>query len=107
MAVTRIWLATISSGVAVGAHIAWLSKQSSGCPLEVTRIEPLTNCAVTQGPLAAGGGGNAQPAITQGADRLTVGCPLTVTRGLGTVACACPACEQSTVAPTWMRNPAI
>lgn len=85
MALTRIWLATISKGVPVGAQIAWLSKQSSGCPLEVTRVAALTNCAVTQGPLAAIGGGSTQPAISHGPGIATVGCPLTVTRGLGTL----------------------
>src|SRR5713101_8334688 len=36
---------------------------------------------------------------------VTVGCPVTVTRGLGTVGCACPPCAHSTVAPTWSKNP--
>jgi hypothetical protein len=31
---------------------------------------------------------------------VTVGWPLTSTRGFGTVGCACPACVQITVAPT-------
>jgi hypothetical protein len=30
-----------------------------------------------------------------------------VTRGLGTVGCACPACEHSTVAPTCNKKPGI
>src|SRR5258706_11002137 len=38
---------------------------------------------------------------------VTVGWPITVTRGLGTVGCAWPPCEQSTVAPTCRRNPGI
>jgi len=46
------------------------------------------NCAVTHGPLPAGGGGKAQPATTYGPVIVTVGCPITVTRGLGTVGCA-------------------
>jgi hypothetical protein len=107
MALTRIWLATISTGVPVGAQIAWLSKHSSGCPLDVTRVAAVTNWALMQGPLAAGGGGNAQPAISHGPGMATVGCPLTITRGFGIVACACPACEQSTLAPTWIRKPGI
>jgi hypothetical protein len=100
MALTRGCVTMINSGVPVGAQIAWLLCTSNGCPLESTRVVPLNHCAVTQGPLAAGGGGNAQPATTYGAVINTVGCPLTVTRGLGTVGCACPACEQRTCAPT-------
>src|SRR5689334_17361040 len=95
------------SGVPVGAQIAWLSSSSSGWPLEVTRVAELTNCAVTHGPLPAVGGGSVQPAITYGLAMVTVGMPLTVTRGLGTVGCAWPACEQSTVAPTWRRVPGM
>jgi hypothetical protein len=72
-------------GVPVGAQIAWLENTSNGWPKEVTRVEPTVNCAVTHGPLPAGGGGKAHPATTQGALSVTVGCPLTSTRGLGTV----------------------
>src|SRR6185312_7772690 len=107
IAVTRAWLATISSGVPVGAQIAWLSNSSSGWPLEVTRVAAVTNCALTHGPFAAGGGGSAQPATSHGAGIVTLGWPLTVTRGFGAVACAWPPCEQSTLAPTWMRKPGI
>ena len=73
------------SGVPVGAQIAWLLNTTNGCPFEVTRVEPTSHCAETHGPLAAGGGGNAQPATTYGPEIVTVGCPLTETRGLGTV----------------------
>jgi len=83
-------------GVPVGAQIAWLLCTTNGCPLDKTRVDPLTHCAVTHGPLAVGGGGKVQPATTYGAVISTVGCPLTVTRGLGAVGVACPACEQST-----------
>lgn len=38
---------------------------------------------------------------------MTVGCPLTVTRGFGTVGVAWPPCEHITVAPTWTRKPGI
>jgi len=69
----------------VGAHIAWLSNNSNGCPFEVIRVAAVTNCAVTHGPFAAGGGGNAHPATTYGAPNVTVGWPLTNTRGLTTV----------------------
>jgi hypothetical protein len=88
MAVTRVWVTAMMSGVPVGAQIAWLLCTSNGCPLDVTRVVPITHCAVTQGPLAAGGGGSAQPATTYGAVIVTVGWPLTVTRGFGTVGCA-------------------
>jgi hypothetical protein len=91
----------------VGAQMAWLSSKSSGTPFDKTRVAEVTHCAVTQGPLAAGGGGSVQPATTYGLARVTVGWPLTITRGLGTVGCACPACEQRTVAPTCSRKPGI
>src|SRR5579871_4929129 len=97
----------MSSGVPLGAQMAWLLSTTSGCPLDVTRVEPTSHCPLTQGPLAAGGGGRAQPATTYGAMIVTVGWPLTVTRGLGAVGCACPPCEHSTVAPTCTRNPGI
>ena len=103
----RTCVARVSNGVPVGAQMAWLSSKSSGTPLDKTRVAEVTHCAVTQGPLAAGGGGSAQPAMTYGFARVTVGWPLTITRGLGTVGCACPACEQRTVAPTWSRKPGI
>jgi len=51
-------------GVTVGAQIAWLLSSKIGTPLANTRVDPVTHWAVTQGPLAAGGGGNAHPAIT-------------------------------------------
>ena len=64
MAVTRICVARISSGVPVGAQIAWLSSKSSGCPFEVTRVADVMNWAVTHGPFPLGGGGNVHPATT-------------------------------------------
>jgi hypothetical protein len=45
-------------------QIAWLSNSRNGKPLEVTRTEPIMNCAVTHGPFPAGGGGMAHPATT-------------------------------------------
>jgi hypothetical protein len=60
----------------------------TGCPFDVTLVAAVTHIAVTQGPFAAGGGGNVQPATTYGAGIVTIGCPLTVTRGFGTVGCA-------------------
>jgi len=89
----------MSNGVPVGAQIAWLSISNNGWPFENTRVAQVTNCAVTHGPFAAGGGGNAHPATRYGAAIVTVGMPLTSTRGFGTVGCACPPCAQSTVAP--------
>jgi hypothetical protein len=52
------------SGVPVGAQIAWLLCATNGWPLERTRVVPVIHCAVTQGPLAVGGGGNAHPETT-------------------------------------------
>ncbi len=75
-------------GVPVGTHVPWLDCTSSGCPRDVTRTVPLTHCADTQGPFPFGGGGNVQPAIAYGDVKSTVGCPLTRTRGLGTVGLA-------------------
>src|SRR5688500_12529513 len=95
-ALARICVATMVVGVPVGAQTAWLLCTRRGCPFETTRVVPTSHCAVTQGPLAAGGGGNVHPATTYGAASVTVGCPLTVTRGFGTVGCAWPACVHST-----------
>src|SRR5579864_2821792 len=82
---------------------------TSGWPFESTRVEPETgiHVAFTQGPLPPGGGGKAQPATMYGPATVTVGSPLTVTRGLGTVGVACPPCAHITVAPTCTRNPGI
>src|SRR5215210_7591643 len=103
----RTCVTRVSRGVPVGAQMAWLSNNSSGTPLDKTRVAEVTHCAVTQGPFAAGGGGSVQPATTYGLARVTVGWPPTSTRGLGTVGWACPPCEQRTVAPTWSRKPGI
>jgi hypothetical protein len=64
IAVTRVCVTIIRRGVPDGAQIAWLLKITSGWPLEVTRTEPVggSHWPVTHGPLAAGGGGSAQPA---------------------------------------------
>jgi hypothetical protein len=51
-------------GVPVGAQMDWLSKSKRGCPFEVMRVAAVMNWPVTHGPLAAGGGGNVQPATT-------------------------------------------
>jgi hypothetical protein len=41
--VTLSWVKTTTSGVPVGAHIAWLSCKSSGWPLEVIRVAAVMN----------------------------------------------------------------
>ena len=51
-------------GVPVGTQIAWLSISNTGTPPDETRSAEVIHIAVTHGPLAAGGGGNAQPATT-------------------------------------------
>jgi hypothetical protein len=65
-AVTRGCVTATIKGVPLGAQMATLSRSKTGWPVAITRSELVTNCAVTQGPFAAGGGGNAQPATTQG-----------------------------------------
>jgi hypothetical protein len=62
--VALVCVAITSNGVPVGAHFAWLSNNSNGCPFEVMRVAAVIHSAVAQGPLAAGGGGNVQPATT-------------------------------------------
>ena len=80
-------MATIN-GVPVGAQMAWLSINSTGTPSTKTRVALSTNCAMMQGPFAAGGGGKAQPATTYGAAIVTTGWPLTRTLGSGAVGSA-------------------
>jgi hypothetical protein len=75
----------MTSGVPVGAQTAWLSCKSTGKPFDVILKALVTHCAVTQGPLPLGGGGKGQPATAYGAAFITMGWPLTVTRGLVTV----------------------
>jgi hypothetical protein len=48
---TRIWVATILSGVPVGAQIAWLSCSKTGTLPALTRVAALTHWAVAQGGL--------------------------------------------------------
>jgi hypothetical protein len=86
--VTRVCVETIIRGVPVGAQIAWLSNSNNGCPLEVIRVAEVIHCAVTHGPLPAIGGGIAQPAMTQTSAMVSVGMPLTVTRGFTATGCA-------------------
>ena len=81
--------------------IVWCT-ESNGANRQMVKIRAaaLTHWAVTQGPVPAGGGGLAQPAIRWGAACVTTGCPMTVTRGTGAEGCACPPCTHMTVAPT-------
>src|SRR4029079_1694172 len=58
---TRTCVTTMVKGVPVGAQTDWLSCRRSGWPFDITRVAAVTHCAVTHGPLPAGGA-NAQPA---------------------------------------------
>src|SRR5206468_2026833 len=91
---------------AVGAQTATLVCSNTGAPPAKTRVAPTTHCAVTHGPLPAGGT-NGQPAITYGLNIVAIGMSLNSTRGNGTAGCACPAWEHRTVAPACTRNPGI
>src|SRR4051812_2714114 len=95
------------SGVPVGVQMAVLVCSSTGWPPAMTRTAELVYCAVTQGPLPAFGGGIAQPATAYVHEMVTAGWPLSSTRGIGAVGVAWPACEHSTVAPTWSNGPGI
>jgi hypothetical protein len=64
IALARVWVAAIMSGVPVGAQMAWLLCTRRGWPFEVTLVLPVSHWAETQGPLPAVGGGNVQPAMT-------------------------------------------
>jgi hypothetical protein len=52
---TRVWADIGNSGVPVGTHVATPVMTTTGWPSDVTRTAPTTHCAVTQGPLPAGG----------------------------------------------------
>ena len=80
------------NGAGVGTHKDMLLCTRRGMPLLRTRTVPVPGIqvAVTHGPSCAGGGGLAQPAIIQGAARVTVGAPPTWTCGFGTVGWAWP-----------------
>jgi hypothetical protein len=82
--------------------MAWLLCTSTGRPIEVTRSEAVggSHSATTQGPLATGGGGNAQPATVHGAPTVMIGMPMTVTRGFGTVGSTMPPWAHCTNAPS-------
>jgi hypothetical protein len=91
-AVTRVCVEATIVGVPVGVQIAWLLCTNTGMPIDVTRMAAVggSHWATTQGPLAIGGGGNAQPATVHGAPAVMMGMPITDTRGLGTVGWTMP-----------------
>jgi len=59
---TRVWAVTANSGVPVGTQVAIPVIMATGWPSDITWTAPTTHCAVTQGPLPAGGT-KAHPAI--------------------------------------------
>lgn len=77
-------------GVPVGAQSDALALTKTGAPIARTRVAGVVNWPMTQGPLPAGGGGKAQPAITYGVPATTTGWPLTSTRGTLIAGVACP-----------------
>jgi hypothetical protein len=87
------------SGTPFGAVKALLSMSSTGWPLDNTLREAVDHEAVTQGsgfePLT-----NGQPAMVYGAGMVTMGWPLTSTRGFGAEGCATPPCAHWATAPT-------
>src|SRR5208283_526316 len=106
VAIARVWASTGTRGVPVGTQVASPVMITTGWPIEVTRTAPTVHCAVTQGPLPAGGA-NAHPATAYGAAIVVIGMPMTSTRGLGAVGMACPPCEHITSAPTCKIGPGI
>jgi hypothetical protein len=105
--VTRVWVTKGSKGVPVGEQMAWLSSSNTGTPLAKTRVAEVTYWPVTQGPLAAGGGGSVHPITPKGLVNGTIGWPPTNTRGFGVVGVACPAWAHFTVAPKCNNVPGI
>jgi len=91
--------------VPAGVQIACPLMTTSGCPFEVTRVVPVTHCAMTHGGIVGGIPGH--PATIHGEEMSDEGMPPSVTRGFGAEGMACPPWRQSTVAPCWMRNPGI
>jgi hypothetical protein len=82
--VTLVCVARIITGVPFGAQTAWLSNNKTGIPLEITLVAALTHWAVIHG-LGAPETLNGHPATINGAGNVTIGCPLTITRGFVTV----------------------
>jgi len=61
---TRVWTTDGIIGVPVGAQTDGLELSRTGTPPASTRTAGVVNWPLTHGPLAAGGGGKAQPAMT-------------------------------------------
>jgi hypothetical protein len=96
-----------AKGVPVGTQPAWLSASSRAWPLDVSLVDAVDQVALTHVPFPLGGGGKGQPATVYGTATVTVGCRLTVTRGLEMVGVATPKWAHCTVAPWWSRNPGM
>jgi hypothetical protein len=82
---TRVWKTTAVAGTPVGAQRPMLSASTRGMPPASTRVDPVSHCAVTHGPV--GGDVKGQPATTYGDGCVSAGARDTLTRGLGTSAC--------------------
>jgi hypothetical protein len=80
---TRNCIITTFKGVPVGAQMAWLSCSNTGTPIELTRVAAITQVAVVQN--GAGMEACGHPAMAYIQVCVTMGCPPTLTRGLGTV----------------------
>jgi hypothetical protein len=52
--IARCCTTVMRSGVPVGMQVAWLSISKTGPRLDLIRVAKVRNCAVTQGPPAAG-----------------------------------------------------
>src|SRR5437764_14796308 len=87
------------SGVPVGTHVPVTGgmASSTGMPPASTLELPAMIMPLTQGPLAGGGGGKAQPAIMYDAGMVTTGWLPTSTFGLTVVHWACPPCIHITM----------
>ncbi len=70
---------------ALGAVVAWLSDNNTGTPLDVIRVD-----AVSQFAVAHGCDDNEQPVMAKGGGCRTIGCPETVTFWLVIVGLALP-----------------
>jgi hypothetical protein len=71
--VTLVCVTVIISGVPLGIQMAWLSSSSTGMPVEVMRVAPVTHWAVTQGNGLPAGVRKGQPATTNGIGCSTIG----------------------------------
>jgi hypothetical protein len=87
-------------------QMARLSVNKSGDPFEVILAAALTQLAVRQAdgmvPIR-----KAQPAMVNGNFTVTVGKPLTSTRGFKTAGCAWPPCEHNITDPSFKSNPGM